>query len=256
MVDRDDVTREARALGALMGVSGAPLDGALDAMAPHLSTYAELVVTEHGIEVITGGVGDETAGSLARIGIEHGVSPETSAAFLACARAFPGRMLGLKLCFAPSRPGPTLYVRTLAHRGEVLAFLSRLREVASALNALDQRLEGNRTVYGLGFSAHDGALAVKTYSLADVALLGSAARPGFVSWRVAGGALLREAKRYLPDLEWAELPVWPALAREVRARVACDRVGHLGVIESTGGAPEVKLYLERVGAIPTDLSAR
>ena len=164
-------------------------------------------------------------------------------------------MLGLKVCFGAPYAAPTLYVRTLAPRADVMAFLRGLPAIAPAVPALDDALSGNAIIYGLGFSSSSVGLVLKTYTVADVAALGSTERPGFVSFRVAAGALTRETKRYLPDLGWREheLPAW---SLEVRARIACDRVGHLGVIEAAGRPPQVKLYLERVGAIQSDFSAR
>ncbi|GAC1394813.1 MAG: hypothetical protein NVSMB47_04630 [Polyangiales bacterium] len=256
MITTADVIAEARALGALRGVSGDPFERALTALEVHFQRYAELVVTESGIELITGGVGPSAGNALASIAVEHGASPAATRAFLACAQAFGARMLGLKLCFGSRPSTPTLYVRLRAPKSETMRFLAEIEEVAPALPALECALVDNDTIYGLGFFDRDGALALKTYSLAGVTLDGSAVRPGFVSFRVAGGQIARDVKRYLPDLRWDQLPVALPGVDQVMARVACERVGHVGVVESEGRAPEVKLYLERIGAIPTDHSAR
>lgn len=258
MVERDDVIAEARALAAWKGVDPGELERALSALAPLLGGYAELVVAERGVEIITGGVGASVAEALAGIAASCGAPAATREAFLACAAAFPSVMLGVKVCLGtrstPFVP-PTLYVRTFAPRARVLRFLASIPETAPAQRALADALAGSATIYGLGFSSQGDALATKTYTIGEVAPLGTEARPGFVSYRVVGGVLSKETKRYLPDLAWQDVPAWAKDAAEARSRVACDRVGHLGVIEGPQGA-QVKLYLERIGAIPSDFSAR
>ncbi len=254
MLRGSGVVDEIRALAALKGVTGPALESALAKLAPLLEVYAELVVTEGGIEIITGGVGERAALALAELARQAGAQSEAS--FLACARRFPERMLGLKICFGDEASWPTLYVRTLAARSEVLAFIATLADHAVAVPALESALAENNVLYGVGFSTTaNGEPLLKTYSLADVSALGSRAKPGFVSYRAVGGDVVREVKRYLPDLAWGELPAGFGY-EQVRALVGCDRVGHLGVVESLGAAPRVKLYLERVGAIASDMSAR
>jgi hypothetical protein len=248
-----DVIREARALAKWKAVAGHDFEEALAVLAPHLEGYAELVVAEHGLEVITGGIGSALATELARLAAGRGAPRAATDAFVSCAHAFPERMLGLKLCFGPPHASPTLYVRTLAPRAGVIDFVRGLPGIAPAAAALDRALADNTTVYGLGFSAQQGELVLKTYTIADVSALGSEERPGFVSYRVAAGELRRETKRYLPDLPWNELPPW---YRDVRQHVPSERVGHLGVVEVEGSPPDVKLYLERIGAITSDFSAR
>lgn len=250
MVGRNEVIAEARALAAWKGVAHDELERALAALEPFLGVYAELVVAERGIEIITGGIGHGVAEELAAIAKARGAPAVTCEAFLACAAAFPPVMLGSKVCLgAPS--APTLYVRTLAPREGVLDFLARIPEIVPALGALADALAANATIYGLGFSSRGNALVTKTYTIRDVA----DARPGFVSYRIVRGELSKETKRYLPDLAWGDVPAWAKDAAEAKALVACDRVGHLGVIEGEDG-PQVKLYLERIGAIPSDFSAR
>jgi len=248
------VVDEIVALASLKGVAAAELDGAIALLAPHLGVYAELVVTAAGIEIITGGVGNATARDLARIATVAGA--RTCDAFLACTERFPDRMLGLKLCFGAAASFPTLYLRTLAPRADVLSFVATLPDHAGAVPALSLALAGNEVLYGLGFSTTAaGQPLLKTYSLDDVSALGSHAMPGFVSFRAMGAAVAREVKRYLPDLAWSELPDGFGY-EQVRALVGCERVGHLGVVESPGVAPQVKLYLERVGAVASDFSLR
>ena len=88
MVSRDDVIAEARALASWKGVDVGSVDAALARLAPHLDVYAELVVTEHGIEVITGGVGADAAHELAALAGEHGASSSMVDAFLALSDEF------------------------------------------------------------------------------------------------------------------------------------------------------------------------
>ena len=254
MLPARGVVDEIRALAALKAVAAPALDSTLAALAPLLASYCELVVTASGIEIITGGVGEAAAKTLGRLARERGAHGDH--AFLACARRFPDRMLGAKFCFGDEASLPTLYVRTLSARSEVLAFVSTLAEHEAAVPALERVLEQNHTLYGLGFSTTaTGQPLLKTYSLADVSALGSTPRPGFVSYRAVVGEVTHEVKRYLPDLAWSELPSGFGY-EDVKALVGCDRIGHLGVIESPGTAPRVKLYLERIGAIASDMSAR
>lgn len=228
MVTAGGVIREATALSEVLGID----DLDLTAMAPHLERYAELVVAEHALEVITGGVGN--AEELAAL---VGEGPAVNL-FLACARAFPGRMLGVKRCFGSPRVGPTLYVRTMACRQEVEGFLTSHSLMLAAPSE-------NRTIYGLGFSTDADGLVVKSYVVGDVD-----GRPGFISYRTRNGRVAREIKRYVPDVAWADVPRLGWIER-VRERVPVARVGHVGVVNG-----ETKLYLERIGAIPSDFSAR
>ncbi len=245
---------ELRALGHAQAVPRAELERALADLAPHLASYAEVVLTERGLELISGGKGRAVAADLARIADAHGaVAIER---FLRCHERFPDRMLGLKLCLGHAAAAPTLYVRTMAPVAEVLELVATLPEHHAAVPELARELAENHLLYGLGFGkANSGEPLLKTYTLADVSVCGLRERVGFVSWRASGATVEREAKRYLPDLAWSDVPNADHFAR-LRSLLPVDHVGHLGVIERPGQKPEIKVYVERVGAIASDWSAR
>ncbi|HZS35938.1 MAG TPA: hypothetical protein VFF06_03880 [Polyangia bacterium] len=276
-----DVRREVRALAAFHGLDAAAVEEALEDVAPHLYAYAEIVLAERGFELITGGRGRAAAESLAAIASRHGAPAAVCAAFLDCERAFPGELLGLKLAFdanvKPISPSGTkvkpislsaekvkpisLYVRTQAPLDEGLAFLGRLPSLAPAVPLLARALEENRVLYGLGFfAAEGGGLGVKTYTIGDVPLPDGGHAPGFLSRRIAAGRVIAEVKRYLPDVDWSRLEVpsdrWRALVDFAGGELGYRRAGHFGIVEREHGAPELKLYVERIGAIPTDFAAR
>lgn len=255
------VTAEVRALGELYDVDAAEIDAVVTALAPHLGHYAELVLGETGFEVITGGVGN--ASSLSSIAARFGALPEAMAAFEACAAAFPDRMLGLKLELGPTADGPTLYVRTMTEMESGLGFLASLPRAAAGVPALRDALVANRTLYGLGFSGAD-SLVVKTYTIDDVGGDSGAGRseaaPGFRSLRLDGGTISAESKRYLPDVAWRDIvpptPRWRTVVDFASGALGWRLAGHFGLASRNGRAPELKLYVERIGAIPTDYAAR
>jgi hypothetical protein len=258
------VTREVRALAELYSVDRAEVERVIESLEPWFERYAELVLTETGFEVITGGVGDDARAGLATAASRFGAPPAVVAAFVACAAAFPDRMLGLKIELGPRADGPTLYVRTMAPVEHALGFLASLATVAPAVPALRRALEPSRTLYGLGFFGQDGELGVKTYTIDDVAGDPTASRaacaPGFRSLRVVSGRMSAETKRYLPDVPWGDIvpPTqrWRAVADVARAALGCDQAAHFGIASADGRPPELKLYVERVGAIATDFAAR
>ena len=126
-----------------------------------------------------------------------------------------------------------MYVRPTCAWSDGVAFLAAHGIDASAV-------PGARTLYGLGFQGD----VVKTYALTP---------DGFVSWRIDASGLREDSKLYRAEVAWDELD-WPdarwarigALGREL----GFARAHHLG--ESSAG--ERKLYVERIGGIPTDRS--
>jgi hypothetical protein len=251
-----DVPDEIDALGRFYRTAGAARRVAR-LFGPLLARYAELVLSEGGFEVITGGVGGDVERRLGEIALALGSSRATVDAFRACARAFPGAMCGVKAPVGPldrASAAPTLYVRTMAPRDEVLAFVARFDGFAAHVGALRALLAETRVLYGLGFCELAGETALKTYTIGDV---GGA--PGFLSYRVGPGGILREHKRYLPDVPLASVrgqsPAMSGVLALARA-LGYARLGHVGVAEEDGRPPVTKLYVERVGAIPTDLEAR
>jgi hypothetical protein len=190
-----------------------------------LERYAEWVLGRDGFAVVTLGSAD-TLAELGRGAAVH--------RFRSAAARWPGAITGVKVdpC---GREVPTLYVRPLCSWQEGTAWLER--EVGLSAT----QLPAARTMYGLGFQ---GGL-VKTYVLSP---------EGFVSWRLDGTTLQGERKDYRADVPWESI-TWPdarwsqigALGQKLGFRSA----GHVGRSSPNG---ELKIYVERVGAIPTDRS--
>jgi len=125
-------------------------------------------------------------------------------------------------------------------------------------DALRARLAGTEVLYGLGLHDEDGQLQVKTYTLATVDVDGRR-EPGFVSWRLRAGRLTSEVKRYVPEVPWREIACdgdrWARLL-DLGRELGFLSAGHVAITEIDGRPTELKLYVERVGAVPTDWSAR
>jgi hypothetical protein len=230
-----------------------------DAFAPHLADYAEFVFGETGFELITGGCGAAKAAALAQLAARYGLHPRAVHAFEALAAQFPAAMLGLKLAIEPGPTLPTLYVRTKTSAAAVLPLLRELLTVAE-YDGLGQTLQHNEVLYGLGFTGH-AAVVLKTYVIQDLQVFFPAqvavATPGFVSYRIAEGAVQADCKYYLPDVD---LAAWtPPTARLAAIREALLAEPDLRVAGNIGvhsGTQACKIYVEQVGAIPTDFSAR
>jgi hypothetical protein len=208
------------AIGAFYGVD---VDRVIAQHGPALARYAEWVLARDSFALVTLG----TADTLALLG-----SGLAGARLLAAAARWPDAITGIKL--DPSgREEPTLYIRP------VCPWAEGHRWLVGELGAIADRIPPARTLYGLGFQGD----IVKTYALVD---------GGFVSHRICGDQL-REHKAYRADVAWHAI-AWPdsrwaaigALGRALGFRTA----GHVGETESG----ERKLYIERVGAIPTDRS--
>jgi hypothetical protein len=202
-------------LVALGAFYRAPVAGVLATHGPALARYAEWVLGRDDLAVVT--LGDvATIGPLA--------SPIAGARLRSAAARWPDAITGIKLELTGGEP--TLYIRPVspwAEGGEWVAGVPPAR-----------------TLYGLGFQGD----IIKTYALAPA---------GFVSYRIANGEVLEEHKDYRADVAWDAI-AWPddrwaalgALGRALGFRTA----GHVG--QTTAGTR--KLYVERVGAIPTDRS--
>jgi hypothetical protein len=253
-----NITRE---LGALVDFYGANHDF-IDRLAPWLDRYAEVVLAESGFEVLTGGMGG--AAELAKTATEFGASSTSIHRFRECDAAFPGRMLGLKV--DPIAGGTTLYVRSFAPLSATLTFLERI-----ACPPVD--LAPAKMVYGLGFFSRAGESGVKTYTVTDLTeapfrtnvgsldLSGrlSWPRPGFISHRITSSVVLDETKVYLPDVEIGALTAITPRWREILSLMTglfSDGTCTVGIEARPSSPPETKVYVERVGAIPNDFSAR
>lgn len=244
------VARELQEFARVYGLPRGRTDRAVEVLRPHLSKYAEIVLAKSSFELITGGLGKRTGTALARLALESGISPAAARSFDRCRRSFPGRMLGLKVCFGPRAAGPTLYVRVMAPLRDGLRFLDGICETA----ALRKTLSSNRILYGLGFFGAGDSLGVKTYSIAQL----NRATVGFASYRVVNDALLRRRKVYAPAVAWEDLERRDARWRSILSvgrRLGYARAGHVSRMVGEG-ARSMKVYIERVGAIENDFSAR
>jgi hypothetical protein len=211
---------ELAALGAHYGIA---VD---DLIADHgraLDRYAEWVLGRDAFALVT--LGDAPA----LAGLVGGTSGDRLRAAAAC---WSGAVTGVKLELG-ARVEPTLYVRVLCPWDDAISWL------AGAGLAAAVRVPPARTMYGLGFQGE----LVKTYALAP---------GGFVSYRLAGGELLREPKAYRADVAWSAIawpdPRWAAIGELGRA-LGFETAGHVGLVGDTR-----KIYVERSGAIATDRS--
>jgi hypothetical protein len=235
------------------------IEEAAVAFGPHFTDYAEFVFGETGFELITGGCGAGKARALAALAARYHLHPRAVAAFEALAPHFPAAMLGLKLAIEPGPTLPTLYVRTKASTAAVLPLLRELL-TAEEFAGLRRTLAQNDTLYGLGFTGQAGVV-LKTYVIQNLQAFFSAhvatPTPGFVSYRIAGGAVQPACKYYLPDVD---LAAWePPTARLAAIRQVLLAEPDLRVAGNIGvhsGTQAYKIYVEQVGAIPTDFSAR
>ncbi len=148
--------------------------------------------------------------------------------FRAAAEYWPAAITGVKRELGGAVE-PTYYVRTLCPWADGIAWLG----------AAATRIPPARTLYGLGFQ---GAV-VKTYALTDC---------GFVSYRLAGDDVIAEPKEYRADVVWDEMlwpdPRWAAIG-ELGRTLGFRTAGHVGHHHG-----EMKVYVERTGAIATDRS--
>lgn len=237
----DEVARELAALGAFYGVK----DDFVAALAPWLGSYAEIVLAEDGFEVLTGGKG--CAEELGNIATRFGAAPSAIDRFRKCDIAFPARMLGLKV--EPGASAVTLYVRLLAPIEVVTTFL---RGIGGCPAGFPECLAPARTIYGLGFFTRSGESGIKTYTVTDLR-----EGPGFLSYRLSDVAVLEETKVYRPEVELSAVIAPTARWREIIAFVSGSLALRTCTVGLSRGVPsEMKLYFERIGAVPNDFTAR
>jgi hypothetical protein len=212
-------------LVALGAFYGAPVDAVLSAHGSALGRYAEWVLGRDSFALVT-------LGSVAELA-SYGSA--TSARRLCSAAArWPAAVTGIKL--APDgHEEPTLYVRAVCPWRDGIEWLE------GEVGAVATRVPTARTLYGLGFQGE----LIKTYALVP---------NGFVSWRVEGAQLCREHKDYRADVSWDAIAwpdaKWQAIGALGRTLGFCS-AGHVG---RSSEMAEMKIYVERVGAIATDRS--
>ena len=232
--DLDEIRRLAREYGV-------DVEGLLATLAPFLDSYLELALEDEGFEIITGGMG--ASAELASTAVSLGLGVAAREAFLTAAHAYPNAMLGLKVDAARRTP-PTLYHRTMLPLEDGLGLLAACNMHPSTIAQLADALAPARTLYGLGFTTDGDALRVKTYVLDEVA-----GRVGFRSVRVGTNGIEKDERVY--EAEAAVSPDVPVAQRAAKV-LGVNVVGHVARSARRGA----KVYVERVGAIPTDVAAR
>jgi hypothetical protein len=213
---------------------------------PWLERYTEVVLAEHSFEVVTGGVGSEAVNAI--LALASAASEGTRRIFSACSARFEDVMVGVKVGFA-THTQPTLYVRSKCDLDAGLWFVA-LHSGPAVADQLRAILRENRTFYGFGFSDDEHGPVLKTYTLMP------GERGRFVSWRVRAGELLRSHKSYEADLPLSQLAqneTWRQHIEFVSQRLGWQLANNVGRVE--GGEAALKLYVERRGAIPTDVHA-
>lgn len=227
---------------------------------PWLENYWEMVFATESLEIITAGKGPDFAEKVATAALHQGLSTETVNLFLQGCQAFPEVIYGIKWCFSASQKTlPTIYIRTKTEIKSGLNFLENHLPAAD-IQVLKSALQENKTLYGLGFSEKHAALYVKTYTIENVVSGKNEVVPGFVSHRLHQGQLSKEHKTYLPEVSLYEFqPEVPAL-KNLRDfllfRMQYSQAGHIGMLHQEEVLTEYKIYVERLGGIPTDFSAR
>ena len=245
-----EVAREIESLGRLYGVADRAREF-LSRASRYLDRYAEIVLGESAFEVVTGDQGQ--ASSLVELARNLGTSTATCAAFTACVDAFPDRMLGVKARIGESAQ-PTLYVRTLCDLSEGLCHLG-----PRARSALAPGLAASRTLYGLGFQRIGDQECIKTYTVADIDWDGRRTT-GFLSLRMTDDQISTEHKWYVPEVSLRSITApssrWQRVLEFATDTLGYAEAGNVGYRVQDGRAPELAVYVERVGAIPSDFSAR
>ena len=116
-----DVYDEVMEIARFQGIDGPEFRQQIQQLAKHFDYYAEFVISQFGLEVITAAKGD--AKGLAETALICGAAPQVVDAFVKCAVTFPGKVLGLKTYFGPDSELPSLYVRTMVPTQAALNFL-------------------------------------------------------------------------------------------------------------------------------------
>jgi hypothetical protein len=209
----------------------------------------------------------QAAEDFANWALQQGALPASVALFRSCNRHFPNRMLGVKFCFGSSTNAPSLYVKTKADIAQGLDFLKQEIGRCDAFSQLATALERNRILYGLGFFSAGRQAGIKTYTLTSLAtpmpIQKEIQAPGFLSYRIIGGQLQKETKKYWPEIDWHDLSGmndrWKNILAFVQNDLGYPKANQVGIIEREADGknrpPQLKLYVERIGRIATDYCA-
>ena len=251
---------EISAISAYYGLPETAIQQTAKPLATYFEHYWEMVFSETSFELITAGTGTAFVEKISQAARQQGLSEETIALFRSCQQTFPDAICGLKFCFAADRqPEPTLYVRTKTNVPEVLTFLGQNHSILT-VKLLQQALSHSKILYGLGFSEKQGQLYLKTYTIEAIKGENSTETTGFVSHRLWNGQVDREHKAYLPEVSLYSFAPEEAGLKKLQQFLLHEMnyatAGHLGMLYQNGKLTETKIYVERVGGIPTDFSAR
>jgi tetratricopeptide (TPR) repeat protein len=233
---RDEVT----ALSAFYGVENGPSLSALDS--PLLREYVEIVLGERQMELVLGGVGrDDDVIALAG---EHGIHPEAVAAFEACRRRFPGKMMYVKLC--KQADAGSLYFVLLEPWEALWGLFLGLGFADEVLGAIQDNVAGHRICFLLGFSYSGelGGLSVKAYHLSDRDAGSGVKHPFLVSRRFGRRTLQPDPKVYAARAGWEDFRALPGWA-EVAARGERMFGNRHEMLKGVSGAGKAKCYVFR-----------
>ena len=251
---------ELAAISEFYGLAFPEIKAAASPVFAWFEKYWEMVFAENSFELITAGNGRDFAEKTAAIATELALSQKTTTLFQNCCQAFPKAIIGIKLCFsAHQQIAPTVYVRTKTDIQKGLNFLAQHLNKAE-MDVLQAALSKNQTLYGLGFSEKNGRLYLKTYTIEDVETPENKIVPGFVSHRMHEEKLSKEHKTYLPEVSLYEFEPESEPLQQLRDfllfQMQYSHAGHIGMLFQNDRLAEYKIYVERVGGIPTDFSAK
>lgn len=246
-----DVRSELLALASFYGVDRDAVDSVLDSLGAQLDEYAEIVLCEEGFELITAGHGRSVFESFAQTVRCRGASDRVIAAFRLVHEALPDRIVALKLCLGGEPDAPSCYVRTMVGLSAGVSLLSGLEEVGLHCAALTERLRQSSTLYGVGFSGRE-TLRLKTYTLSVDEMT-----TGFTSHRIDVKGLHDFPKRYEREVGWSSIrrssSKWARVLDFAARELGYREAGHVGTWTRADAASTFKVYVERIGAIPTEL---
>lgn len=241
----EDVAEIRAELAELAAFYGLPRDRGeawLDTLP--MEAYVEVVLSARSFDVVVGGLGQEAA--LAATARVNGVAPGVVAAFEACTRRFPGKMLYGKTGPDQGSGAGSLYLVLLEPWRDVLSFLTSVPELAGGVDGLRAEVREGAVCFLLGFAEDpaSGALTAKTYHLFDRSRSEAKSKPFLISYRVTGEGVRPQTKRYTAKASWDDLRVdarWGAVA-DLGQRLFGERYALLQGESSEG---ETKAYVFR-----------
>lgn len=251
---------EIEKIAAFYGFSREQIDEVISPLSEFFQEYCELVFASEEVELITSGKGELFAGKIRESSLRAGLAQKSVDYFTACHLHFPDVVTGIKFRF--SKKGiqpPALYVRVKCKMEEAMPFLEK-QFPSEELQSLCDALKENTILYGLGFSEKRGEGYLKTYTIGEVENENGEKIKGFVSHRLLGNQFAREHKTYLPEITLSDYKtenhVVQNLIYFLVHELSYTKAGHIGILHCGNEADEYKIYVERIGGIPTDFSAR